>query len=232
MDFIEKRKSYIQSLIDKRKLKLPSDVKTVDQLPIVCKGNDFCVRASSRDLTNAGNNLFALLGIDSKARDFMLSETLYKNKLSDNDIDQREITTYLFRRNAATHYYTLGFSSVECEYLMGHFLEDFSSRSYHINNDLLYDMYRRVLRHPLNIMFKYGFYDCGIEKKFSQDRDFRVVAEEPMEGFRGSVKSGSASIVCCSSTLVPERRKTADIAMMMKGGYIGKEEGRDRGKHA
>lgn len=231
MDFIEKRKAYIQGFVDKRKLKLPSDIDSVEQLPIVCKGNDFCTRASSRDLTNAGNNLFALLGIDSKARDFMLSETLYKNKLAENDIDQREITTYLFRRNAATHYYTLGLSSVECEYLMGHFIEDFSSRSYHINGDLLYDIYRRILQHPLNLMFKYDFCDCGIDKVFSQDKDFRVVAEEPMEGVRIRVKRGrSASIVCCSSTLVPERRKTADISMMMKGVGLGKKEGSARWK--
>lgn len=231
MDFIEKRKAYIQGFVDKRKLKLPSDIDSVEQLPIVCKGNDFCTRASSRDLTNAGNNLFALLGIDSKARDFMLSETLYKNKLAENDIDQREITTYLFRRNAATHYYTLGLSSVECEYLMGHFIEDFSSRSYHINGDLLYDIYRRILQHPLNLMFKYDFCDCGIDKVFSQDKDFRVVAEEPMEGVRIKVKRGrSASIVCCSSTLVPERRKTADISMMMKGVGLGKKEGSARWK--
>ena len=232
MDFIEKRKSYIQSLIDKRKLKLPSDVKTVDQLPIVCNGNNFCERASSRDLTMAGNDLFALLGIDSKARDFMLSETLYKNKLADNDIDQREITTYLFRRNAATHYYILGFSSLECEYLMGHVLEDFSSRSFYINHDLLYNIYRKLQSHSVNLMFD-DSYGCEIGREKSYNTDFRIIAEEPMAGFRVGVKIGtSARIVCCSSALRPEHRKTADITMMMEGVGIGRKERSKRGKDA
>lgn len=232
MDFIEKRKNYIQSLIDKRKLKLPSDVDTVEQLPIVCKGNNFCERASSRDLTMAGNDLFALLGIDSKARDFMLSETLYKNKLADNDIDQREITTYLFRRNAATNFYTLGFSPIECEYMLGHMLEDFSLRSFYINQDLLYNIYKKLQSHSVNLMFD-DSYGCEIGREKSYNTDFRIIAEEPMAGFRVGVKRGrSASLICCSSTLVPERRRSADITAMIKGVTIGKRERCDRGKDA
>lgn len=40
------------------------------------------------------------------------------------DIEEADVTTYLFRRNMATHLFNLDFTNAERQYFMGHKIED------------------------------------------------------------------------------------------------------------
>lgn len=65
-------------------------------------------------------------------------------------IEEKEPTTYLFRRNCATHLYQLGFAPSEIQYWMGHEIEDpFTKRSFFADPDQIYALKERWSRHPV-----------------------------------------------------------------------------------
>lgn len=224
INFIEKRRQYIIHLSKVGGIRLPEGME-VWQLPIVCRGNDYLTRASSRDLTQAGNALFSELGISDQARDAALVDTLYKTKLADNDISQREITTYLFRRNAATFYYMLGFAPDVCEYLLGHEIVDGIRRSFYINQDILYEIYQRLKRHPLNCYFE----NLSISKSKVILRlngsSLRIVADEPCQSIRIQLLKGKkVRVLGCDSSLSAYQRRTVNCSQIIQEVYIGKTE--------
>lgn len=222
MNFIEDRRKYVLHLVITGQIRLPEGVG-VWQLPIVCRGNDYLTRASSRDLTHAGNELFSELGISDHARDAALVDTLYKTKLADNDISQREITTYLFRRNAATSYYMLGLAPDVCEYLLGHEIVDGIRRSFYINQDILFEIYQRLKKHPLNCYFENLPISKSIAILSLKGNSLRVIADEPCQSFRIKMLKGKkARIVGCDSSLSASQRMTVNCSQIIQEVCIGK----------
>ena len=147
--FIQKRKDFLLRLIEERALALPKNVNTVEDLPLVCKKTSFCERASSRDLAAAGKKLFDKIGID-KSELSALFQILCSSEVQQLQIEDKEPTTYLFRRNCATHLYQLGFSPSEIQYWMGHEIEDpFTMRSFYADPDQLYALKEKWERHPV-----------------------------------------------------------------------------------
>ena len=224
MGFIKKRREHILNLARRGIIELPGDEDKVQQLPIVCRGEDYLTRASSRDLTRAGNELFEKLGISDRSRDIALQETLYKTKLAEYDIAQREITTYLFRRNAATFYYLLGFAPDLCEYLMGHEIVDGERRSFYVNQDVLYKIYCRLKNHPLNCLWK-NFYEKFLKCNTTHliKEKIRVIADEPGQSIGVRMVAGSSlKIICCSSNRSSGARGTVDCSKIVQEVYLGK----------
>lgn len=137
-EFIYKRKAYLAGLISDGTLILPEGVNSVDDLPIVCKGNSYLERAGSMDLTAAGKRLFQEVGIDSSELT-ELYRILCSTDFREMTIEDKSPTTYLFRRNVASHLHQLGFEPAEIQYWMGHEIEDpFIRRSFFADPDQLY----------------------------------------------------------------------------------------------
>ncbi|MGM9602732.1 MAG: hypothetical protein ACI3W5_14265 [Faecousia sp.] len=148
-DFLLRRKEYIQSevafpLVDKD----GKVYESVEMLPIVCRKNHFSVRCGTKDLSDAGRNL---LRYQLKMSEEQVSgiNVIIREEL--DDLGEKEPTAYLFRRNMATHLYSLGFSQFQIQYYMGHRLENTDlKRSDFTDEELLYEMSVLLDAHPLN----------------------------------------------------------------------------------
>jgi hypothetical protein len=150
--FIQERRCFLEKMVQTGELVLPDHITTVEQLPIVCHHNSYTVRASTRDLTKAGRELFTTIGID-KSELAALHQILYSRDFKDTQIIEKEPTTYLFRRNCATHLYNLGYSLPEIQYWIGHDVEDaFLTRNTFSDIDILYNMGRRLDDHPYYVL--------------------------------------------------------------------------------
>ena len=146
--FIEKRKEYLSSLLNSGSLSAEG-VESVEDLPLVCKGTDFSRRATSVELANAGRTLFNKIGID-KSELIVLFQILSSTDAKQSELDEKEPTTYLFRRNCATHLYQLGFTPSEIQYWMGHEIEDpFIKRAFFADPDQIYNLNTKWSRHPV-----------------------------------------------------------------------------------
>lgn len=151
-DFLIKRKDYIST-----KITFPyrdangCEYASVDDLPIACKGNAFWDRCDVPDLSAAGRKLLRE-DIKMALADFSDINYLIEQEMgTEEDLGEREPTTYLFRRNMATHLYTLGFNMTQIQYYMGHMLEATTlSRADFVDEALLYDIYCLLQAHPLN----------------------------------------------------------------------------------
>lgn len=113
--FIEQRIVFLQEKIDDGTL--PQDTK-IKELPLACYKTDYTRRCSSRDLTLAGRRLFKELNVSQRdmAQVSAWVYRAYRAKL----IEEKDATTYTFRRNFGTHIKNLGFSVAEIQYYMGH----------------------------------------------------------------------------------------------------------------
>lgn len=148
-DFLLQRKEYIQSKVTFPYVDKAGKVyETIDLFPIVCRKNRFSVRCNTKDLSDAGRRL---LRYQLKLSEEQVSgiSVIIRDEL--DDLGEKEPTTYLFRRNMATHLYTLGFSQLQIQYYMGHRLENTDlKRSDFTDEELLYEMSLLLDRHPLN----------------------------------------------------------------------------------
>ena len=148
-DFIQQRKAYLTQLIDNGELSLPENAESVDDLPLVCRRRSFTQRAGSNELAAAGKALFSQIGID-KSELSALFQILCSSEVQRMQIEEKEPTTYLFRRNCATHLYQLGFAPSEIQYWMGHEIEDpFTKRSFFADPDQIYALKAKWSRHPV-----------------------------------------------------------------------------------
>lgn len=148
-DFLLQRRNYIQSKVAFPYVDKDGKVyETIDLFPVVCRKNHFSVRCSTKDLSDAGRRL---LRYQLKMSEEQVSgiNVIIRDKL--DDLGEKEPTAYLFRRNMATHLYTLGFSQLQIQYYMGHRLENTNlKRSDFTDEELLYEMSVLLDAHPLN----------------------------------------------------------------------------------
>ena len=148
-DFIIARKEYLLSKIqfpftDKKGVVFTS----IDDLPIACRDTDYTVPCNASDLTSAGR---AFLRDDLKMREQTVCGLSYIIKTPEYEVTDKDPTTYLLRRNFATHLYTLGFPTEWSRYYMGHRIEDDDLKRSDFNDEgFLYQMSKLLERHPLN----------------------------------------------------------------------------------
>lgn len=72
-------------------------------LPVACKGSDYLVPTTSRNLTDAGKKLFRSIDFDEET--FFLASVLSDEEEFENNIKVHDPSTYCFRRNFFTHAY-------------------------------------------------------------------------------------------------------------------------------
>lgn len=129
---------------------------SVEDLPIACRKADYTTACSASDLTKAGR---IFLRDVLKLREQDVSGISYIVQNSEYESMGKDPTTYILRRNFATHLYTLGFPIEWCQYCMGHLIEDDVLKRSDFNDErFLYEMARLLERHPLNET------ECGPER--------------------------------------------------------------------
>lgn len=134
--------------------------------PMVCKGNDFKNRCSTPDLSKAGRILLQDI-LHIKDDDYEDLDYLLKHA-DIFDTEDKEPTTYLFRRNSATRKYHLGYSLTEIQYSMGHELTDsLLPNSSLSDEEILHKMWLLEQQHPLNKLMN-GYMAPVIEKNTNE----------------------------------------------------------------
>lgn len=124
---------------------------SVYDLPIACRGHNYGERCSSDDLTRAGRTLLRESVGMTKSRIAGIQLCILEDRNSEYDLGEKDVTTYLLRRNMATHLYTLGFSTLESQYYMGHKMEGTAlKRSDFGDETFLYKLWKMLQYHPLN----------------------------------------------------------------------------------
>ncbi len=147
-DFLHSRRRHLEKLVENGELTLPEGTD-VGKLPLVCRGQNYTQRAETKDLAAHGKKLFGEIGIDKSELSELFS-ILCRSEIQELQIEDKEPTTYLFRRNCATHLYQLGFSPAEIQYWMGHEIEDVHiMRSFFADPDKIYALKERWDRHPV-----------------------------------------------------------------------------------
>lgn len=150
MDILVKRKEYLKSAI-----KFPYEeggitYKSIDELPVACHGKHYGTRCSSDDLTEVGRH-FLQDEINMKKERIAALQICFAADENLGYISENDLTTYVLRRNFATHMYTLGLSTVDSQYLMGHEMQGtLLQRSDYTDEDTLYRLWRQLKNHPLN----------------------------------------------------------------------------------
>lgn len=163
-DLLLKRKEFIEKKISS---KLPYTnkagitFKTIDDLPIACRGNDYFEGCSADDLTSYGRGFLKdTLKLNSKDVS-KLSYLIDKvDKDTEYDLGEKDPTTYLLRRNFATHLYTLGLSIDDCQYYMGHSIDSGISRSDRNDLDYLYSLWLKLDKYPFNEKLEINIIDA------------------------------------------------------------------------
>jgi len=151
-NFLKKRRDYLSRLVEMGTLQLPAGMKNVDDLPYVCKGHNYTTRATTDDLSKAGRSLFLRIGIEKNVLS-VLHQILFSSEFATLQIEEKDPTTYLNRRNFVTHLKSLGFSDEEIQYLVGHEIENpDEDRNAFSDPDALRHLWLRLQMHPVNLL--------------------------------------------------------------------------------
>ena len=243
--FLMERRSFLESRILSGELSLPPEIGNADQLPIACAKNDYAVRTSTRKLTAAGRDFFDKMGIE-KSELALLHQILFSQEFREMQIDEKEPTTYLMRRNCATHLYQMGFTAAEIQYWMGHDIEDpFLSRNSFSDEDAILRLAMGARKHPLYAFFTPAsapimkveaedyFRELPHSVVYSIETDapaqflLDLTANEPLQPISLRIDSEGSSFKSSAdmSASVREYPRTADISEEQQAAY------RDRAEH-
>ncbi len=148
-DFLMKRREYIQETVEFPLTGRNGKIyENVDKLPVACKGNLFTEACRSGDLSIAGRDFFEK---EMKLEQDMILSAVQELVESDDELMEADATTYLLRRNFATHLYRLGFDEVERRYYMGHDLEETKVARWNFTDEFyLNRMWDKLKGHPVN----------------------------------------------------------------------------------
>ncbi len=141
--FLQKRITFLQEQI--KIGNLPPETNVME-LPIVCRGTQYEKRCKTGDLSMAGRLLFKEIKMEQEQVRY-LDELIQQNKLT----DEKDCTTYLFRRNCGTHLKNLDLSMAQVQYYMGHDVEDdYVTRNSFTTESKLMEMKALLRYHPLD----------------------------------------------------------------------------------
>ena len=156
--FMKERIEFLEEQISGGKIK---DVQRVDDLPIVCNKVKYDMRGKSNDLTRYGRWL-----LDSMNMGALLRETgkmIMREAMEGIDIGEKDPTTYIFRRNFATHLSILGLTSEEIQYLIGHNIEKIGEeRSHYSSDEKLIEIKRKLESHPYRLILSDWMSECRL----------------------------------------------------------------------
>ena len=147
----------LRSLRKEREQKLREKGLEIPKLlPIACSDTDPTKNCSAATLTKAAREMFVAVGMRREELS-ALARQLWKAYASaeielmieEYGLIEKDPTAYLLRRNFATTLEKLNMTREEKEYLMGHRIEDESTkRSDYLDEKLLWPMYQKLLQRP------------------------------------------------------------------------------------
>lgn len=144
-EFLERRREYLEDTVVFPK---DGDITCVDDLPIACVGGDYFTRCSADKLTAAGRELFRNIKMDGDQLAFIDLEL--SNRSVSDELEEKDPSAYLLRRNFGTHMSILGLSESEIEYMIGHDIQDmYETRNEFVNDSRLLDMREKLNRRPI-----------------------------------------------------------------------------------
>lgn len=151
----------LQKILAIRTAALSAKIRLKDfdagKLPIACKDQDYLRRCTSADLSRAGRNAFVKIGMRNE---FLaaINICLQQDQSSAEELTaeeefalvEKEPTTYLLRRNFATHLHLLRLSDTEISYIIGHEIDDAKiKRGTMSNPDFLYKLKNKMDKRPI-----------------------------------------------------------------------------------
>ncbi len=152
--YIKKRRDYVENLIAQGEIQ-PFDgqeIKCLDDMPVACLGKNLNIRCSTQDIINIANKCFEEIGLDMKLLED-LDNVLYRNRYNLGDVEERDASAYLLRRNLATHLHNIQFSEAEIQYYLGHKVEvPYESRANFNNEEKLLRIYEKIERLPICLL--------------------------------------------------------------------------------
>lgn len=147
--FLMQRKAHIEELIRQGEIQFPKHIRSIDNMPIACKGQKWTVRCTSKELSAAGQQLFRTIKMTNDQYDYFGRHPESSDLLGIIAWD-RDITTYTFRRNAATHLFILGLKLEHIQYLMGHKIWNIAFRRHDFSNEeLQHALYQKICQRPI-----------------------------------------------------------------------------------
>lgn len=150
-DFLMERMAYLEQVVDFPYQDHDVIYTSVYELPIACRGNNYGARCGANDLTIAGRTFLRDDVGMTQSRLSGIQLCISEDRDSYYDLGEKDVTTYMLRRNFATHLYTLGLSTLESQYYMGHKMEGTAlKRSDFGDETFLYDIWLKLQNHPLN----------------------------------------------------------------------------------
>lgn len=221
-EILENRKTYMSSIISSDN-SAEDKSKNVEKL-FIANGNNITDNLSASDLSAAGKKLFnKILGYDSESdkRIIALTED-FSSKLRDAGIDEKDPTTYLFRRNFATHLGNLGMESRQIQYLIGHDIEEEGyQRSYFSSGDELESICSKMKKHPFQFIYDHIYFEDGknhhhIENMYSFKHPgetvfIQVIANETYDNVRVKSSCDGLKGAAFSIPQMGDTRKTVNI---------------------
>lgn len=235
--FLLERKDFLSKI---------SDTSDLSQLPIVCRGNNFTARANTHDLTKAGHMLFEKVGI-SRSELGLLQQILFDPELQATQIEEKDVTPYLFSRHVGTRLYQLGFTSVEVQYWMGHDIEDaILTRNTFSDDEILAKLAEKYRQHPAYIFFesdrehapqvssgscpvgRQSYDACFRFESFTDDILLRATAIEPGDAMSVDIQSDSPFKTIVQESYIPsEFPASANITQLIKNAFRNELEKTD-----
>lgn len=151
LELVLSKRYYLEEEIKSGRVKLPSDINEIGELPIVSRGKNIEKRCKSADISLYAKFLFKKLNVaQNEIRES--AKTLY----SYSDIEEAEATAYLLRRNSCTQLFSLGLTEDEVQYCMGHRIEGGKlSREHYSNEEVLVSLHEKMETHPLNRLYSH-----------------------------------------------------------------------------
>ena len=232
---LEKRREYMEKNIIINNYAGEKDT-SIDNI-FIANGRNITDNLSAADLSAAGKKLFhKILGYDSESdkRIVALSED-FSSKLKEVGIDEKDPTTYLFRRNFATSLSNLGLEARQIQYLIGHDIEEEGyQRNYFSTADELDEICRIMSLHPFQFIAEHLDFN-DYKKKHLVNRKisfihpggtvhFQFIAKETFDniGIKLANESEQAEILGKSFTVpqTGEISKVVDILGMIYSVYI------------
>lgn len=181
---LKKRRDYLQEL---------NPNVDVNLCPIACKNLDYQTTIGSATLTESGKDL--LMSLPSPNKDLLpaLQKMLINLQKEGVNLEEKDPTSYLFRRNYATHLHNLGLSEFLCEFIIGHEIQEQGVERNHFVSDEEQEKIQKVfLKHPFNTFFSSENANTTGEMESSSHVKLEV---EPNTLYRINVNESSEDVV-------------------------------------
>ena len=153
--FLKQRKEFLKKEILSKNIRDRDGniIRDVKKLPIACRGKDYATPCSSRDLSVAGKPILMAAHItEVELRE--IDKYMQSKMFAAEGWDDKDPTTYLFRRSYATDLRLLGVPLSMRKYIIGHKIDDsMDKRVSYENEDKLQEVYDYIKRHYLNRLF-------------------------------------------------------------------------------